>query len=214
MKKPDQLRRHGFTLVEILVVLAIVGLLAALLFPAFNSVRRKSQDVTCLSNLHQIGLATVMYADDYDGFYPFAINPMDLERGHDVLNYYSDENFIKIPTYNQALKSYAKSPTVFHCPRDNGGDFGDIQIDSAFDRWGTSYQYSTLATLVHPFFLDQLQFAEPSQIDLFWDVGDWHDDGVFDSYEANVYVQVVYADAHAGRVRKEHLGSWLFNERE
>ena len=58
--------RHGFTLVEILVVVAIVGILAALLFPSFASAREKARASSCLSNYHQIGVAIQMYAQDND----------------------------------------------------------------------------------------------------------------------------------------------------
>jgi len=62
--------RHAFTLVELLVVVAIIGLLAAILFPVFFSAREKARQSTCLSNYHQIGLAIHMYASDFDDATP------------------------------------------------------------------------------------------------------------------------------------------------
>ncbi len=56
----------GFTLIELLVVIAIVALLAAILFPVFSQVREKARQASCLSNLRQIGLAALQYAQDYD----------------------------------------------------------------------------------------------------------------------------------------------------
>lgn len=58
--------RSGFTLIELLVVIAIIATLAAILFPVFAQAREKARQATCLSNLKQIGLATLMYAQDYD----------------------------------------------------------------------------------------------------------------------------------------------------
>jgi len=59
-------RKHGFTLIELLVVIAIIAILAAILFPVFAQAREKARGATCVSNAKQIGLAIVMYSQDYD----------------------------------------------------------------------------------------------------------------------------------------------------
>jgi len=63
-------QRRGFTLIEMLVVVGILALLAALLFPVFAKVRENARAASCLSNYHQIGLAVHMYANDADGQTP------------------------------------------------------------------------------------------------------------------------------------------------
>ncbi len=60
------LSKKGFTLIELLVVIAIIAILAAILFPVFAQAREKARAVSCLSNTKQIGLAHLMYAQDYD----------------------------------------------------------------------------------------------------------------------------------------------------
>ncbi|MFN4179165.1 MAG: prepilin-type N-terminal cleavage/methylation domain-containing protein [Armatimonadota bacterium] len=62
--------RKGFTLIELLVVIAIIAILAAILFPVFSRARDKARQATCTSNLKNIGMAFLMYQQDYDGKFP------------------------------------------------------------------------------------------------------------------------------------------------
>jgi prepilin-type N-terminal cleavage/methylation domain len=63
-------KRGAFTLIELLVVIAIIAILAAILFSIFAQARAKARQATALSNLKQIGLAQLMYAQDYDETFP------------------------------------------------------------------------------------------------------------------------------------------------
>jgi prepilin-type N-terminal cleavage/methylation domain-containing protein/prepilin-type processing-associated H-X9-DG protein len=63
-------RMRGFTLIELLVVIAIIAILAAILFPVFAQAREAARKTTCVSNLKQLGSATMMYSQDYDERFP------------------------------------------------------------------------------------------------------------------------------------------------
>jgi prepilin-type N-terminal cleavage/methylation domain-containing protein/prepilin-type processing-associated H-X9-DG protein len=60
----------AFTLIELLVVIAIIAILAAILFPVFAQAREKARQITCMSNLKQLGMAYVMYLQDFDEVFP------------------------------------------------------------------------------------------------------------------------------------------------
>ncbi|MGB0715854.1 MAG: prepilin-type N-terminal cleavage/methylation domain-containing protein [Phycisphaerae bacterium] len=63
-------RRHAFTIIEILVVVAIIVLLVAILMPSLSQARQHAKSVLCGSNLHHIGLSVAVYATESDGYYP------------------------------------------------------------------------------------------------------------------------------------------------
>ncbi|MGE5531422.1 MAG: prepilin-type N-terminal cleavage/methylation domain-containing protein [Bacteroidota bacterium] len=92
--------KRGFTLIELLVVIAIIAILAAILFPVFAKAREKARQSSCLSNVKQMALAIMQYAQDYDEIYPgaYTINPT--------------------VTWPQLLQPYIKSSQIVKCPSD------------------------------------------------------------------------------------------------
>ena len=102
--------RRGFTLIELLVVIAVIAILAAILFPIFAQARDKARQVGCLSNLRQIGLATQLYAQDYDETPPPRHVP-------DVLFQFGDPKvYAKTPNFLGSILPYTTTRVIFYCP--------------------------------------------------------------------------------------------------
>jgi prepilin-type N-terminal cleavage/methylation domain-containing protein/prepilin-type processing-associated H-X9-DG protein len=142
-----QLRKiRGFTLVELLVVIGIIAVLISLLLPALNKARTQAQDLTCISNLRQIGVAFCSYACDNKGYVP----------ANELVAGSVPAGNIYLP-WQVALFQYLSKPqvpesqltstntheylagTIFTCPRAlvNGTGAWSINID--YQRYGYDY---------------------------------------------------------------------------
>src|SRR3989442_1289232 len=107
-------RQAGFTLIELLVVIAIIAILAAILFPVFAQAREKARQTTCLSNLKQIGLGMLMYAQDYDEIsVPWVLR--NFTTGVNL----KDANGVEI-SWDRLVQPYTKNNGLFACPSDSG----------------------------------------------------------------------------------------------
>jgi prepilin-type N-terminal cleavage/methylation domain-containing protein/prepilin-type processing-associated H-X9-DG protein len=112
-------RRQGFTLIELLVVIAIIAILASILFPVFARARENARRASCQSNLKQLALGWMMYAQDYDGklcYFP----------------YDGDES----PSVMGKVLPYVKSTQLFICPSSGLKPSSDPTMAS---RYATEY---------------------------------------------------------------------------
>lgn len=112
-----EIRRPAFTLVELLVVVAIAAILAAILFPVFARVRAEARRTACISNLRQIGMALGMYREDYEELPPLL---------------------------SKITSGYISAPALLVCPNDpKAGQFtGNVRMEgNVYLPGGVSYSY-------------------------------------------------------------------------
>jgi prepilin-type processing-associated H-X9-DG protein len=93
---------------ELLVVIGIIGILAALLLPALSRAKAKAHQTKCLNHLHQLGLALSMYADDFGGEYPPRREPPNAWP-HKLKPYFLDWQVLKCPGDRFGLAGYFAS---------------------------------------------------------------------------------------------------------
>jgi len=152
------LNRKGFTLIELLVVIAIIAILAAILFPVFARAREKARQTSCLSNEKQLGLAFMMYAQDYDEtLVPLA------NGGYGVARH----------EWYKIIEPYVKNDQVFVCPSTTkrtiayGLSFNNIACDDTSA--GGLGRGANLAAIEAP--ADALMFTEAERADgaqIYW----------------------------------------------
>ena len=93
---------RAFTLIELLVVIAIIAILAGMLLPSLGRAKDAAKRIGCVNQLHQLGLASTMYAGDNHG--DFAERPLNAS----------------VDRWGQRLYSYYRSPKILVCPADLG----------------------------------------------------------------------------------------------
>jgi prepilin-type N-terminal cleavage/methylation domain-containing protein/prepilin-type processing-associated H-X9-DG protein len=122
--------RRGFTLIELLVVIAIIAILAAILFPVFARAREKARQASCLSNVKQLMLANLMYAQDYDD----TVTPESYE-GAGGSGWWSDPS---THMWWMFVAPYMKNSQILLCPSQS-----DHYIGGGFDaNWMVDYGFN------------------------------------------------------------------------
>jgi prepilin-type N-terminal cleavage/methylation domain-containing protein/prepilin-type processing-associated H-X9-DG protein len=149
---------EAFTLIELILAIAILGILAALLLPTLGRSKATARSAACLSNLHQIGLALQQYADESENRLPLM---WDAPLG---TNDTQTNNLL--PTVDKVLTVYLSSTHVLRCPSDDR---------ALFAQTGSSYAWNTLLNGQDA---DRLQVLgilfDPQQIPLFFDKQAFH----------------------------------------
>lgn len=127
-------RRAAFTLIELLIVIAIISILAAILFPVFSRARENARRTSCASNMKQISLGLMQYMQDYDEMYPRHIQDATVPSANRVY-------------WNAFIQPYVKSTQIFNCPNRTetaivwNGAANDNTIAYGMNYWLNSYYY-------------------------------------------------------------------------
>jgi len=150
------IRKRAFTLVELLVVIGIIALLISILLPSLQKAREAANRTVCASNLKQIALGILMYAQDHKGVFPAGhLNAVSdnsrggnahyLALGRPTFNYEVGSQRLLNPWISKSDSSFA----VYRCPTDATKPFppgllawgGNPNGSTHFEIWGTSYSY-------------------------------------------------------------------------
>jgi prepilin-type N-terminal cleavage/methylation domain-containing protein/prepilin-type processing-associated H-X9-DG protein len=212
--------QSGFTLIELLVVIAIIAILAAILFPVFARAREQARATSCLSNMKQLGLATLMYTQDWDGAFPTVdwatFQTIDLftdyYRGVGAPPDATTLDYERKYSLKTQLQPYIKNDGIWKCPSDIGAD-PTIVLDKRY----SSYYYQFFASasgwastwgLSLPSPWTDSTTAYPSQFKLFSELVPWHDnrhipndyvggDDWYACWQTDAKMNVVFFDGHA-----------------
>lgn len=139
--REDRLRTGGFTLVELLVVVAILGILMSMLLSSIHRAKEKGRETQCMNNLRQIGIGIKMYYDDNRQMIVAPFGGIDSLPGCLATNHG--------PATSRNLYPYLGKSEVFHCPLDQGKFSEDCYLHpktsllpSCWKTRGYSYEFN------------------------------------------------------------------------
>jgi prepilin-type N-terminal cleavage/methylation domain-containing protein len=185
--------RQGFTLMELLVVIAIIAILAALLLPALAAAKQRAQVVQCTSNFRQIGVAYLLYVDDNNGVVPSALSfgvPAD-----DISEAAATINGTYLYGGVAQLLALA-NPRVFWCPSDltNAVPAGTPETNSITS---SSARYLVWQQSCQAPGLKMSLFAKPSAQMIYHETYDNHYHRMLPPFASQPYLIAVAGDGHA-----------------
>lgn len=213
---PRRVCSRAFTLMEMLVVLAIIALLAIVITPALTRAHRSANRSTCFNNIHQCGLAVSMYIEDYDNVFPtyrvdtrYAAQPEALLEWHDAfcraagtqpaqISWVSLTRPYASARYRAFQSSTANnSADVYYCPDDD-----------ARGAAATSYEFKMLLATGLP--LSEVHVLAATT--LLWEQWAFHGEAVLSEYDRRAEMNMVFVDGHTAWVRLANTTNALYSK--
>ncbi len=229
-KRPPIGPGRAFTLVELLVVITIISILAALLMPALARVMETARQTSCMNNLRQCGLYTQVYNDQFSGFFPsgetppgsgndgwFTMNRLSMNMPDALEGSYSWGSF----SYHTPWPEYNIVVDVMRCPSSTDESTKPIFRNFGWNRYCVSLPMSNMDYYKHP---KVSRIHNPGNIFLMIDARNHHTMTYWDytdngsgepahvAYRHQGRTDMLWADTHVNSTRESTIGhrKWFY----
>jgi prepilin-type N-terminal cleavage/methylation domain-containing protein len=189
-------KRHGFTLVELIMVIAIIAILTGLLLPAISRAKARGQRIQCLSNLREVGIGFQMFANDHGHQYP----PMVSQREGGTFEVAGTASAL---VHFIAISNDIVTPRILACPSDTRPPAKDWK---SIDRTNISYAIFLDATpnsSSAPLCADRNIFLGGAKVDVLQ-----VDDPAAATWTSEIHAyagNLLFGDSHVEQADNKHL---------